>query len=58
MHATLRFHSLPLFAEQQKVGDDLRIESRDYLTLHPHEPWMWTLMCACGELDASDIDVL
>ena len=44
--------------QQQKVRDDLRIEPRNYLTLHAHEPWMWTLMCACGELDASDIDDL
>ena len=47
--------SLP---QQAKNRDDLRIELRDYLTIHAHEPWMWTLMCACGELDASDIDDL
>ena len=44
--------------QQQKVRDDLRIELRNFLILHAHEPWMWTLMCACGELDASDIDAL
>ena len=44
--------------QTQQARDDLRIELRDYLTLHAHEPWMWTLMCACGELDASDIDDL
>ena len=44
--------------QQQKVRDGLRTELRDYLLIHAHEPWMWTLMCACGELDATDIDVL
>ena len=42
--------------QQRKYSDDLQIELRDYLIIHAHEPWMWTLMCACGELDASDID--
>ena len=36
----------------------MRIELRDYLMLHAHEPWVWTLMCACGELDAADLDTL
>ena len=44
--------------ERDDVRDRLRIELRDYLIRYAHERWMWTLMRACGELDASDIEVL
>ena len=29
--------------QHEAVSNNLRIELRDYLMLHAHDPWMWTL---------------
>lgn len=41
-----------------RARNALRLELKDYLILHSDQPWMWTMMEACQEIDPSDIAAL